>query len=623
MSTQNKISTISAYLGAVPLEKGTFFRVWAPKAKQVEVVINEKTIVPLEHEPDGYFAALINQANPGDYYKFRLNKKDSFPDPCSRFQPKGPHGPSMIINPQQFKWHDDSWQKKGIELKGQVIYEVHIGTYTQEGTYAAFRRELAELKELGITLIEIMPLAEFPGKWNWGYDGVGLFAPAHVYGSPDELRQLIDEAHRLEIGVVLDVVYNHFGPDGNYLKAFSEDYFTDKHKTDWGEAINFDAKNAKEVRRFFIENALYWINEFHFDGLRLDATQNIYDSGKSHILTEIVTATRASASPKKLVFIGENESQDVKLIVPPEKGGFGIDTLWNDDFHHTAQVAMTGHREAYYTDYMGRPQEFISAIKHGFLYQGQFYKWQNQNRGTFASDHIDASQFVIYLQNHDQIANSLLGERITSLTAPGIYRALTVLLLLAPQTPLLFMGQEFAASSPFWFFADHNEELAPKVFKGRKEFLAQFPSIAAAQDVIIDPKDERLFYLSKLKLEERQTHKEIYELHKDLLKLRRTDPVFKQQDRAAIEGAVLDKEAFVLRYKGLKSDRLLIINLGADLDYSPCPEPLLAPFARRPWKFIWSSEEAHYGGKGIIKAHKNKGWFIPAQCAQIFSSGDD
>ncbi len=602
------------------MKQGVFFKVWAPRCKQVDVLIERQRLSPfrLRSHANGFHSGLFPGLEAGALYKFRLNHKHSYPDPVSRYQPEGPHGPSMVIDPTSYRWKDQSWQRKGIRLQGQVFYEVHVGAFTAEGTFAAMVDQLAALKKLGITAIELMPLAEFPGRWNWGYDGVNLFAPAHVYGAPDDLRRLVDAAHRQGMAMVLDVVYNHFGPDGNYLKFFSPDYFTRRYKTDWGEAINFDGKNAAQVRQFFLQNAAYWIKEFHFDGLRLDATQNIYDQGKPHILAEITKTVRAAASPKKVLLIGENEPQEVRLLKSPAQGGYGLDSLWNDDFHHTAYVRMTGRREAYYTDYLGHAQEFISMVKRGFMYQGQFYSWQNQPRGTYVDDQIPASAFTVYLENHDQVANSLYGLRMAHQTDIALYRALTALFLLGPQTPLIFMGQEFAASTPFLFFTDHDKELGPLVFKGRKEFLCQFPSIAAAVHKVQDPQDAKAFTACKLKFEERRTHKEIYALHADLLKIRREDDVIKRQDHQAIEGAVFTQDAFVLRYKHKEAHRLLVVNFGDDVHFVPVCESLLAPLPHRPWAFLWSSEDPKYGGRGKIQALTQKGWSIPGRCAQLY-----
>ena len=339
----------------------------------------------------------------------------------------------------------------------------------------------------------------------------------------------MDHAHALGLGVILDVVYNHVGPDGNFLAKFSPDYFTDRYSTDWGPAINFDGEYSGPVREFFLANAGYWIDEFHFDGLRLDATQEIYDQSAEHILAAIAQQVRQSARGRATILVAENEPQQTKLVRPPAQGGYGLDALWNDDFHHSATVALTSHNEAYYADYHGTPQEFISALKWGYLYQGQWYTWQKQRRGT-PTFGLKPATFVTFLQNHDQIANSGTGLRCHQLTSPGRYRAMTALMLLGPGTPMLFQGQEFAASSPFFYFADHNAELAPLVRRGRAEFLSQFPSLAcpAMQSRLPDPGDPRTFEQSKLDFSERQQHAETYALHRDLLKLRRQDPVLRE-----------------------------------------------------------------------------------------------
>lgn len=610
-------------IGAWPQDKGVQFRVWAPKVKSVDVVItDDNAVFPMTREDDGYFSAHIADLTPGAHYKYRIDGGQDYPDPCSRFQPQGPHGPSMVTDPNSFSWTDHAWQQRGITLKGQVIYELHVGAFSPQGTYAGISQELEALKALGITVIELMPIAECPGRWNWGYDGVDLFAPAHAYGSPDELKALINRAHEMGMAVILDVVYNHIGPDGNYLRIYSDAYFTDRYENDWGEAINFDGDDAKGVRNFFLQNALYWINEFHLDGLRLDATQNIEDRGSPHILEEMSVLLRSSASPKKIILIGENESQHVKLIVPVEHGGYGLDALWNDDFHHSARVAATGLREAYYTDYLGRPEELIASIKYGYLYQGQYYSWQKNVRGSFVTEDIHACQFVLYLQNHDQISNSLYGQRFLWGTADqGISRALTALLLLAPGTPMIFMGQEFGASSPFLFFTDHNADLAKAVYEGRKKFLSQFPSYGAALQEVPDPNQESTFRMSHLKWEERRSNAHIYRLHADLLALRRNDAVFRLQKRNHVDGAVIGRDAFVLRYKGnKKEDRLLIVNLGPDMRFDPCPEPLLAPLTGCTWELIWAADDPLYGGRGVRSALQNNIWNIPGHTAQVFAA---
>ena len=608
-------------LGAEVCPEGVRFRVWAPKHKQVEVVFENLNglIVPLTRESSGYFSGVVAQAAPGALYRYRLAGKNSYPDPCSRFQPEGPHGPSMVVDSEGYTWRDTGWL--GVEMPGQVIYELHVGAFTPEGTFDAAARELDELKRLGVTLIELMPVAEFPGRRNWGYDGVDLYAPAHVYGDAEALKRYVDKAHSIGLGVILDVVYNHLGPDGNYVGVYSDSYFTKRYETDWGEAINFDGPESKEVREFFVRNACYWISEFHVDGLRLDATQNIYDAGSLHVLAELSQRARETAAPKKIVLIAENEPQDIRCVFPVDKGGFGLDAMWNDDFHHTAFVALTGRREAYFTDYYGSAQELISSVKRGFLYQGQRYKWQKQPRGTPVTNQ-PASAFVFFLENHDQVANSLRGDRLSAITSPARCRTMTALMLLAPETPLLFMGQEFGASSPFLFFTDHGN-LADTVYQGRKKFLAQFPSHASleSQEQVADPNEVSTFEISTLRFSERRTHNSSYLLHQDLLRIRREDPVFVAQARERVDGATIGPEAFVLRFFGQDGDdRLLLVNLGVDRDYDPAPEPLLAPPQDHYWLGIWSSDAARYGGPGIVNPCHENGWRVPGECAVLFKA---
>lgn len=626
----------SLHIGANILpEGGTNFRVWAPRRRSVEVVVeggadrgSNGQIFELEPEDHGYFSGVVRSIGDGALYRYRLDGgANLYPDPASRYQPEGPHGPSQVVDPKKFEWTDQNW--RGLISRGQVIYEMHIGTFTRAGVWAAASLELNELAHLGITVVEVMPVADFPGRFGWGYDGVNLFAPSRLYGAPDDFRRFVDRAHAAGLGVILDVVYNHLGPDGNYLREFAEDYFTDRYTTDWGSAINFDGDNSGPVREYFAANAGYWVDEFHLDGLRLDATQNIYDLSGDHILAAITRRARSSAQGgrgRSIIIVAENEPQETILVRPSDQGGYGIDALWNDDFHHSAMVAMIGRNEAYYTDYLGKPQEFISAVKYGYLYQGQWYRWQEWRRGT-PSLKVPPAAFVNFIQNHDQIANSGRGERCHQLTSPGLYRALTALMLLAPGTPMLFQGQEFAASSPFLFFADHNGELAPLVRKGRQEFLAQFPSLATPETwaILDNPCDERTFERSKLDLSERERNSAIYEMHRDLLSLRREDSVFgnpKGLDRPAggVDGAILSGEAFVLRFFGEDNDdRLLLVNLGLDLHLTPAPEPLIAPPERMEWRVLWSSEDPRYGGLGAPQLDTDENWVLPGHAAMALS----
>lgn len=604
-------------------EGGVDFRVWAPKRGRVEVVYRPegtsqaRTLV-LEREGNGYYSGRAEQATPGTRYRFRLDDEPLLiADPASRFQPGGPHADSEVIDPDAFVWTDSDWP--GVRREGQIIYEMHIGTFTPAGTYRAAGEELPALKDTGITLIEVLPVADFPGRFGWGYDGVNLFAPTRLYGTPDDFRRFIDTAHRHGIGVILDVVYNHLGPDGNYLRQFSDDYFSTRYTSEWGDSPNFDGPNNAPVREYFLTNAGYWIREFHLDGLRLDATQQVFDSSPQHILAALSRRVVDAAGGKSVYLVAENEPQDVRALRDVDEGGFGVTAMWNDDFHHSATVAMTGRNEAYYSDYHGTPQEFVSAAKWGFLYQGQYYEWQHKRRGTSTAG-IDPERFVTFLENHDQIANSGRGFRAHMQTSPGRYRAMTALLLLAPQTPMLFQGQEFAASTRFFYFADHREDLALQVDRGRAQFLAQFPSLATPemQNALPDPADPETFVRSKLDLTERHTHKEAYALHRDLLRLRREDSVFRRPVRNGVDGAVLGAEAFVLRFCGDGGDdRLLLVNLGLDLHFRPAPEPLLAAPAGRYWQVLWSSEDPRYGGRGTPLPEGKDNWWVPGHAAIV------
>lgn len=600
-------------------ENETHFRVWAPGHRSLEVVLESDASASfsLQLEGHGYFAGSA-PVGPGTLYRFRLDgKPERFPDPASRFQPEGPHGPSQVVDPRVFPWTDANWP--GCGLEGQIIYEMHIGTFTREGTWNAAAKELPELARLGVTVLEVMPVADFPGRFGWGYDGVNLFAPTRLYGSPDDFRRFVDQAHAAGLGVILDVVYNHFGPDGNYLRAFSPAYFNQRHKNEWGEAINFDGPESGPVREFFVANAAYWIDEFHLDGLRLDATQQIHDNSAEHILTAIGRRVREAARGRKTLIVAENDRQEAKIVRPVDKGGYGLDGLWNDDFHHSAHVAMTGKNGGYYSRFLGEPQELLSAVKWGFLYQGQRVSGQSKGRGSPALD-LQPGQFVTYIQNHDQIANSARGERCHQLTSPGRYRAMTALMLLAPGTPMLFQGQEFAATSPFLFFADHHAELARLVAKGRRASLAQFRELALpeTQAILPDPADPKTFERCRLDFNERQRHAAIYAMHRDLIALRMSDPVFHAQHHRGLDGAVLGPQAFVLRFFGVDhGDRLLVINLGRDLHLDPAPEPLLAPRQGRVWQIVWTSDDLRYGGSGAPPLKTDQGWRIPGEAAVV------
>ena len=604
---------------------GVHFCVWAPVHNLVRVHLESgpgsPKVITLKKGEEGFFAGFSPEAAAGTTYRFELDDDPQrYSDPASRYQPDGPHGPSQIIDPRAFQWTDGDW--RGVTREGQIIYEMHPGTFSKDGTWRGAQAELAELAKAGITLIEVMPVADFPGRFGWGYDGVNLFAPTWLYGQPDDMRSFVNEAHSQGIGVILDVVYNHLGPDGNYLPAFSPWYFSSTHHNDWGTGINFDGDHSAPVRAFYQANAAYWIREFHLDGLRLDATQDIKDTSSVHILREIAHAARRAAPGRSIVLIAENEPQQTQLVRPEEAGGFGLDALWNDDFHHSALVALTGRNEAYYSDYLGTPQEFISAAKYGYLYQGQWYKWQSQPRGTPTFD-LPPAAFINFIQNHDQVANTARGERPNLLATQGKYRAMTALLMLMPGTPMLFQGQEFGATTPFLYFCDHKAEISKAVREGRAKFLAQFRSLSLPemQPVFADPGNPHTFEMSKLDFTERERNAGAYQLHKDLIALRRIDAVFSRPQARALDGAVLSADTFALRYfSASHGDRLVVVNLGTDLYISPTPEPLLAPPFERPWHVIWSSEDPKYGGLGTFPPDSDDNWRIPGNAAVVLSS---
>jgi maltooligosyltrehalose trehalohydrolase len=545
-----------------------------------------------------------------------------YPDPASRFQPDGPHGSSGIVDPTKFHWNDAHWP--GLELQGQIFYEMHIGTFTREGTWHAAAEQLPELARIGITVIEMMPVAEFPGEFGWGYDGVDLFAPSHLYGTPDDLRAFVDRAHSLGLGVILDVVYNHFGPDGNYLGVYSDDYLFRGKGHEWGDVINFDGPNSGPVREFFITNGRYWIEEFHFDGFRFDATHAIHDQFDEYIIDAVGRAARKAAGSRSIVLIAENDLQESKMTRPQNEGGDGLDGMWNDDFHHSAIVALTGRNVGYFSDYSGKPQEFISAAKHGFLYQGQALSWRKVLRGTPAFG-VPAEAFVCFIENHDQIANTGPGERPRFQTSPGRYRAITALLLLGPWTPLLFQGEEFGASSPFLFFADVGDAaVRDAIRKGRAELLAPFLSLTEAETLrnLPAPDDPRAFSRCKLDFSEREKNRQLYDLHIDLLKLRREDSRFRLQGSCGIDGAVLGATSFVLRYfSEAKDDRLLLVNLGERQVLNPASEPLLAPPTGCRWEPFWTSESQSYGGGGTVASTAPEQWILPAESAVAVRPG--
>jgi maltooligosyltrehalose trehalohydrolase len=524
-----------------------------------------------------------------------------------------------VIDPSTFTWTDTDW--RGLTMDGLVIYELHVGAYTPEGTYEALIEQLPELKRLGVDAIELMPVAEFPGSRNWGYDGVDLFAPTRNYGCPDDLRLLVDAAHREGLGVLLDVVYNHLGPDGNYLRLYSDDYFTNRHHTPWGDGINYDGPNSHYVRNLVIANACYWIREFHFDGLRLDATDAIVDESPVDIVAEITETVRATAT-KNVVVISEEARNDVRTIRPPEAGGYGLDAIWADDFHHELRVYLTGARENYYANYLGSMDSIAKAINEGFIYQGQTSPRTGKPRGTKVTDE-PASAFVFCIQNHDQVGNRPFGERLHHEIDLGRYAVASALLLFAPQPPVLFMGQEFAASTPFLFFTDHEPQLGRLVTEGRRREFSGF-RVFAEEDMresIPDPQAESTFCSSKLKLDERQRNAGIYELYRALLDLRHRDPVLSHHDRMTTRASALGAQAITVHRWHGDEHRLLIANFGAETKLGRMTTPGLSDLPTGDWRLLLSTSDLRFGGTGEPVTIEADAVTLPARSAVIIAAG--
>jgi len=574
--------------GADPVEDGVRYRTWAPGKKKVEVVIFNPTgaakrIVSLVEEPGGYFNTVDPDGRVGDRYKYRFEGSD-WPDPGSRFNPDGVHGAGEVIDSNDYAWSDQAWSPPRVsEL---IIYELHIGTFTTKGTFDAAIGKLDHLVGLGVTAVEIMPVADFPGTRNWGYDGVLLYAPARVYGRPNDLRALVDAAHQRGLAVILDVVYNHLGPDGNYLGAYSREYFNPGHKTPWGDGLNFE---LKPVRDFFVENTCYWRREFHIDGFRLDATHAIEDTSSKHVLAEIAEVLHSLGG----FVTAEDERNEPQLLLPPERGGMGLDAMWADDFHHVVRVMLTGTREGYYKSYEGTPEELAATFEHGWLFEGR--ERHRRGRDQPAAAVLLPEQLIFCIANHDQTGNHAFGARLNHLVSPTVFRAASALLCLVPFTPLIFMGQEWAASSPFQYFTDHEPRLGHLVTEGRRQEFRGFAAFRdpKAREKIPDPQREEACLQSKLRWDEigQGTHAATLRLYCEFLQLRRQSAVFRNRSRDNFK--VLEPIDSIIRllFGRSESEQYLIL---ADLvggHHAPKLD------ATRVWQPLLSSNEKRFGGE--------------------------
>ena len=578
-------------LGAQLLgEDACSFLVWAPHANRVDVCFGDppERAIPIPAVGGGYFHTVAEGVSPGALYRYRLNNEKERPDPASRYQPRGVHGPSQVTD-SRFRWNDYGWP--GLPLEKYVLYELHVGTFTPQGTFHAIIPRLAMLKDLGVTAIELMPVAQFPGDRNWGYDGVYPYAVQASYGGPLGLKALVNACHELEIAVVLDVVYNHLGPEGNYLADFGP-YFTDIYKTPWGQAINFDDAQSDEVRRYFIENALEWVTNFHIDSLRVDAIHAIVDTSARTFLEELRAAVHAKATVlgRDVHLIPESNRNDTRVVSAPEVGGWGFDAVWNDDFHHSLHVLLTGEQDGYYQDYCGI-EDLAGSYRDGFLYAGQYSEFREKRYGS-SSTQIPAKRFVVFAQNHDQVGNRRMGDRLSQSLSIAQLKLAAGLVLLSPYTPLLFMGEEYSEQAPFNYFVSHGDpSLVEAVRRGRKR---EFAKLGCAED-IPDPQSEATFLDSKLHwdLQTLGEHRILWHFYQELLRIRRTVPPLAELDKNAMEVTSFADEKALLVRRWKASSQVLIV-----CHFCQVPTELLVPIPPGRWHRTLESTEGRWGDQG-------------------------
>ena len=583
-------------LGARPAGDAVSFRVWAPARKEVELVLNPGSASSrrrrLTSDGDGMFTGTFPDVAPGDLYAYALDGEGPFPDPASRFQPLGVHGPSAVVDPRAYTWSDRAW--RGVPMREAIIYELHVGAFTPAGSFAGVTERLPYLAELGVTVIELMPVADFPGSRNWGYDGVSLFAPSRAYGLPDDLRRLVDAAHGLGLAVLLDVVYNHFGPDGAYGSVFSPYYLSRRHRSPWGAAVNLDGEGSAHVREFFIENALHWLHEYHFDGLRLDATHGLIDDSPRHFAAELAGRARASVQDRSVLLIAEDDRNLPSIVRSPAEGGWGLDAVWADDFHHHLRRLSAGDRDGYYEDYSGVVADIVETIRQGWFYRGQYSPHRGEPRGTDPAG-VPLERMVVCLQNHDQIGNRPFGRRLNHQIEPALFRALSALLLFLPETPLIFMGQEWAASTRFLFFTDHHTDLGRLVTEGRRAEFSRFEAFAdpVTRTRIPDPQASSTFDDSRLVWDERTRvpHAGVLELYRTLLRLRRREAALQWSER--FEAVALDEACLALLRGTRQRDTLLLVAcLGEPRRIDLAPWRSVEPSGR--WEVVLTTEESRF-----------------------------
>ncbi|HEY9848129.1 MAG TPA: malto-oligosyltrehalose trehalohydrolase [Leptolyngbyaceae cyanobacterium] len=569
------------------------FTVWAPSHEDVavQIVSPESRLIPMQKDEWGYFKVLAEGIEPGTLYYYKIAGETDRPDPASQYQPKDVHGPSQVVDRSTIQWNDANWS--GVPLEEMIIYELHVGTFTPEGTFEAIIPRLKELHELGVNAIEIMPVAQFPGDRNWGYDGVYPFAVQSSYGGPEGLKKLVDAAHQEGISIVLDVVYNHFGPEGNYTSQYGP-YFTEMYKTPWGMALNFDDIYSYGVRNYFIKNALYWFENYHIDALRLDAVHAIFDFGAKHFLQELaeeVTALSKRAR-RKFYLIAESDLNDVRVIRDRESGGYGIDAQWSDDFHHILHVLLTGEQKGYYKDF-GSCQQMAKILKEGFVYTWEYSPHRRRYHGNDPSDR-PAHQFVVCTQNHDQVGNRMMGERLTHLVSFEALKLAAGVMLISPYVPMLFMGEEYGEEAPFLYFVSHTDpDLVEAVKQGRKREFTEFH--AEEEGEFIDPFSTDAFQKSKLQWHKRKEgkHKALLELHQHLIHLRRTMPVLKNLDKDNLEATALEEEKIVFLRRSDSTGNQIFCIMNFNQNEVNCPT---SPGGI--WRKILDSADSKWMGSG-------------------------
>jgi len=582
----------SNYLGEGRCE----FSVWAPSHEEVavQIVSPENRLIPMQKDEQGYFKVLAEGIDPGMLYFYKIAGDDR-PDPASQYQPKDVHGPSEVVDHTKMNWTDTGWS--GIPLEEMIIYELHVGTFTPEGTFEAIIPRLGELREFGVNAIEIMPVAQFPGDRNWGYDGAYTYAVQHSYGGPEGLKKLVDAAHREGLSVILDVVYNHFGPEGAYYSLFGP-YFTEMYKTPWGMAMNFDDVHSDGVRNYFIENALYWFQNYHFDALRLDAIHAIYDLGAKHILQEMAEKVEALSHSmgRKLYLIAESDLNDVRVIREKELGGHGMDAQWSDDFHHVLHVLLTGEQRGYYQDF-GQVEQLAKAYKDSFVYDWKYAPHRKRYHGSDASDR-PGHQFVVCTQNHDQVGNRMLGERLTHLVSFEALKLAAGALLLSPYIPMLFMGEEYGEDSPFLYFVSHtDQDLVEAVRQGRKREFAAFH----AEGEFVDPFSLDAFQQSTLKWEKRQEgkHKTLLELYQHLIQLRRTLPALKSLDKQNLEASAVEEDKLLFLRRESSGSQIFCM-----MNFNDKEVNFQATSSGGIWQKILDSSDSKWMGSGSMMPEK-------------------